>query len=255
MKLSTKTLLSSAFVVCLGFSALSQGKRNITKINLAPGPLTRYFGISQEFKLSERLSVQTMIKFMPKTSVSSKYAGGSYDGTTYNPFSSAKLSAIGNVTELRIYGKNKGTFRGFYFGPYLSYNAFKFQTNTFRADFHDNNNVAYAADVSQYMKFSCFGGGIQIGVQGVIKNLIVIDWTILGIGVGSAKLSGGIEATNPSAGFDFRNYTEDINKATLGLDNLPGFSVQRTVEPQKVDLTLKTISPMLRTTIAIGINY
>lgn len=255
MKLSTKTLLSSVFVLCLGFSVLSQGKRNITKINLLPGPATRYFGLSQEFKLNERLSLQTMFKFMPATAVTSKYAGGSYDGTTYNPFTSAKLSAFGNVTELRVYGENKGAFRGFYWGPYLSFNSFKFQTNTFRADFHDKNNVPYSADVSQYMKLSCFGGGLQIGVQGVIKNLVVIDWTILGIGVGSAKLSGGIEATNPSTGFDFRNYENDINNATLGLDNLPGFNVQRTVETQKVDLTLKTLSPMLRTTIAIGINY
>jgi hypothetical protein len=222
---------------------------------LAPGPFSRYFGVSQEFKLTERLSVQTMIKFMPATGVSSKYSGGSYNGTNYNPFTSAKLSAIGNVTELRIYSKNKGAFRGFYWGPYLSFNAFKFQTNTFRGNFHDNNNVPYSADVSQYMKLSTIGGGLQIGVQGVIKNLVVIDWTILGIGFGSAKLSGGITATNPSTGFDFRNYTDDINNATLGLNSLPGFNVQKTVDPQKVDLTLKTLTPMLRTTIAIGINY
>ncbi len=255
MKLSTKTLLSSVFALCLGFSALSQGKRNITKINLLPGPVSRYFGLSQEFKLNERLSVQTMLKFMPKTSVSAKVAGGDYEGTEYNPFSTAKLSAFGNVTELRIYGKNKGTFRGFYWGPYLSYNTFKFETNSVHGDFTDKNNVQYSADVKQFMKFGCFGGGLQIGVQGVIKNLVVIDWTILGIGAGSAKLSGGIEATNPSTGFDFRNYENDIDNATLGLDQVPFFKVERSVEPQKVEFSLKTFTPMLRTTIAIGINY
>jgi hypothetical protein len=255
MNLSTKTLLSSVLALGLSFSALSQGKKNVSKINLLPGPAFRYFGVSQEFKLTDRLSMQTMVKVMPPTKVSSKYAGGTYDGTTYNPFSSAKLFAVGNVTELRIYGKEKETFRGFYWGPYFSYNYFKFQTTPYRASFTDQNNVNYQADVVQFMKLSQVGVGLEIGVQGVIKNLVVIDWTILGLGFGSYKLTGGLEATNPSTGFDFRNYTEEIDNATLGLDNIPFFKVEKTIEPQKVELGFKVPSIMLRTNLAIGINY
>jgi hypothetical protein len=254
MNPSIRTLVCCALALCLSGTALAQGKRNISKINLLPGPLLHTFGVSQEFKLAERISIQTMVKLYPPMKVSKIPTSGTYDGTTYNPFTSAKLFGIGNITEFRIYGKEKGAFRGFYWGPYFASNLYKFQTSKFHADFTDKKtNTVYSADVSQFMKLTTISGGLEIGVQGIIKNLVVIDWTILGISVGSAKLSGGIEASNASANFDFNNYEDDIKQAALGLDKI--LPMTRTIQPQKVELGIKTIVPFFRTGIAIGINY
>jgi hypothetical protein len=254
MNLSTKTLLSTVLCFGLAISAMAQGKKNISKINLLPGPVFHTFGVSQEFKLAERISIQTMVKLYPPMKVSKIPTSGTYDGTTYNPFTSAKLFGIGNITEFRIYGKEKGAFRGFYWGPYFATNLYKFQTSTFRADFTDKKtNTVYSADVSQFMKLTTVSGGLEIGLQGLIKNLVAFDWTILGISVGSAKLSGGIEASNTSANFDFNNYEDDIKQAALGLDKI--LPMTRTIEPQKVELGIRAIVPFFRTGIAIGINY
>lgn len=256
MNLSTKTLLSTVLCFGLAFSALAQGKKNISKINLLGGPLFRIYGVSQEFKLSDRLSIQTMAKVMPPIKTTKVPTGGTHDGTGYNPFTSAKLFSVGNVTEFRIYGKEKQAFRGVYWGPYFTYNYFKFQTASFRGEFEDKKtNTFHSADVVQYMKLSNISGGLQVGVQGVIKNLVVIDWTILGLSFGNVKLAGGIEASNPSSGFDFNNYEDDIKAASLGLEEFQFLDLQKTVEPTKVEFGFKVPCLFFRTNLAIGINY
>jgi len=60
------------------------------------------------------------------------------DGTVYHPFNSAKFFAVGNVTEFRIYGKDKEPFQGFYWGPYFTYTYYKLTSGTYPGQFQDN---------------------------------------------------------------------------------------------------------------------
>jgi len=249
MNLKKFIFISLLIITSTGFS-----QKNVSKASLFPGPFVRVFGVSQERVLGKRMSTQTTVKAMPP--VKFPVAGltsASYEGETYNPFSEAKLSGIGNVTEFRIYGKEKGALRGFYWGPYFTAMVYKLTSSKYPGEFKDANNVVYKADLQHVVKVSGIGGGLQIGVQGVIKKLVAVDWTILGIGFGSIGLKGGIEATNTSANFDFRNYEADVDKAVLAYDKyLP---LKKTVEAESVTLGVKVPYPLFRMCLAIGIAY
>jgi hypothetical protein len=232
------------------------GRRNVSKINLLPGPIFLIFGLAHEVGFAKRFSVQTSITFMPGRKIKSIPTGVSFEEEEFNPFTSAKLSYFGNVTEFRIYPKNKGGLNGFYFGPYFSYGKYKFATNTYPAKFSDENNVVYQADVKLAMSFATVGGGLQIGYQWLLLNKrLVIDWTFLGLGYGSGKFSGGMEATNTSNNFDFNNYKNEVESATLGLESVPFFKVTKEVKPNSVNFSAKIPFVIPRGNLSVGFAF
>lgn len=245
------TIISSAFFLACG---LSIAQKNVTKINLLPGPAFLMFGVSQERAISERMSLQATFKYMPLVKFpASDYLGASYNGQTANPFANSKNTGMGAVLELRIYGEEKKALRGFYWGPYLTYNTFDVKSSTFPGQFKDDNGVTYSGDLQQNIKLSMMGGGLQIGIQKLFKDKIALDWTILGIGVAAVNMNGTIIATNTSSNFDFRNYTKDINSATQGFEQY--IPINKTVEPEKVSMSINSIAPVLRMGLAIGFGY
>ncbi|MCW3075847.1 MAG: hypothetical protein JWO32_456 [Bacteroidetes bacterium] len=250
MKLKTISLLA-AYILS---SAVLIAQKNVTKINLLPGPAFFMFGVSQERAIGERTSIQTTFKYMPSVKFpASDYLGASYNGQTANPFANSKSTAFGNVTELRIYGKEKKALRGFYWGPYVTVNVFDIKSSPFPGQFKDDNGVTYSGDIQQNLKLTMFGGGLEIGIQKLIKDKIALDWTILGVGLGWVNMQGSIVATNTSSNFDFRNYTKDINSATQGFEQF--IPIDKTIEPEKVSMSIKSLAPVLRTGLAIGFGY
>jgi hypothetical protein len=249
-----KNLKALAILVVSGTLLASPvfSQKNVTQVNLFPGPLLGLYSIGQERAITDRISIQTSLRFMPARSIG-KFTQIEYEGDAYNPFSSSKLSALGNFTELRIYGKNKEALRGFYWGPYFHYTVYKVASDPIFASFKDNNDVTYFADVSNVYKLSNLGGGLQIGVQKVFDSGFVIDWTILGIGINQLGLSGSVIAKNTSNNFDFRNYSEDVDRATFGIEEyLP---VTKKVEPTKVELSIAQLGLHLKMGVAIGFGY
>jgi hypothetical protein len=231
-----------------------KSKKNVTKTNILFGPLFNTFHVIQEVKLHKRITMQTDVKARPASGLPKQLANSfEIEGQTTNPFADAKVSSFGNVTEFRIYGKEKGALKGFYFGPYFTYTQYKLETPSYPGVFKDENKVEYTADIKQVLKLSTAGGGLQIGIQGLIKNIVAIDWTILGVGFCSATLSGGIEASNTSGNFDFRNYTEDIKDATFLMERF--LPLRKTVEKESIELKAKAGIIHLRTGLSIGIAY
>lgn len=250
MKLNaTSTLITFVLI-----SALAIAQKNATKINLLPGPVFFMFGVSQERALGERKSIQTTFKYMPSVKFpASDYLGASYNGQTANPFANSKSTAFGNVTELRVYGKEKKALHGFYWGPYITVNVFDIKSSPFPGQFKDDNGITYKGDIQQNLKLTMLGGGLEIGIQKLFNDKIALDWTILGVGLGWVNMQGSIIATNTSANFDFRNYTKDINSATQGFEQF--IPISKTIEPEKVNMSIKALAPVLRTGLAIGLSY
>jgi len=252
MNLKNYTLL-----LMLAASIGAHAQKQVSKSNVLIGPFFKTIHTGQEMKIGERFSTQTTAKVRPASSFGGKRGTvevSDGNGNTYNPFTGLKMSSVGNVTEFRIYGKEKGALRGFYWGPYASYNYFKLASDPVRADFQDENNVTYSGDVSQVVKVNVGGGGIQFGTQGVfLKDRLVVDWTILGVGFGMLKLSGGLEATNTSENFDFRNYDEDVDNISFGVDKL--LKIEKTVEKESVVLSAKVPVPMFRMGLSVGFAY
>lgn len=256
-----KNLLITALLICpccLMFSQTEQPdfskKKNVNKVNILFGPFYKMVHVSYEKPIGKRFSINTTVKARPASLTRlSKLGVIKTDGATYNPFPEMKLSALGNITEFRIYSKKKGPLKGFYFGPYLSGVFYKLQSPAVPVTFKDDNGVEFKGDVSTVVKLNFIGGGLQMGVQGMIKDIFVIDWNILGVGFASVGLKGGIEATNTSANFDFRNYTKDVDGFTYGVENL--LPITKTVDKEKVELGVRGFAPIIKTGLYIGIAY
>lgn len=233
---------------------LQRPKRNITKSNILVGPFFKTYHAIQEVKLNNRMSIQTDVKARLATESAPLTRLFRVKGSDISPWAGAKLSGAGNVTSLRIYTKDDKVFRGVYFGPYTTVMFHKFATTPTPAEFTDDATGAkYHGDVSQYIKLTNVGGGLHVGVQGMIKNLIAVDWTIIGIGFCSSTLSGGIEATNTSANFDFRNYGTDVNDRTFFISHyLP---LRKSVEAEKVALKAHAGMIHIMMGISIGMAY
>jgi hypothetical protein len=230
--------------------------KNISKTNVLLGPFFKQVYVIQERALSKRISVVTSVR----TRIPTSFKGGKFGKINtaghgdYDPFSSMKLSGIGNITEFRLYGKKRGAMHGVYGELFFSYMHYKLQSGTFPATFHDNAGVAYKADVTQTFKLNNTGGGLGFGVQGLfIKDRLCIDWTILRLGVSMLGLSGGIEATNTSDNFDFRNYTDDVNNASFGLEKLKVF--KRDIQKESVDMGIKLPFVIVQMGLNIGFGY
>lgn len=228
--------------------------KNISKTNILFGPFFKTPMVSQERALNDRISVQTTVRTRIPSSFHAPFlTKANNDGESYNPFSSTKMSGIGNITEFRLYGKEKGVFHGLYGGVFFSYMHYKLESASFPAEFHDDNGVTYKADVTQTVKLNFTGGGFHFGVQGMIKDRICIDWTILGAGVSLVGLKAGIDATNTSANFDFRNYTEDVEKTTFGVEKV--LPVKKTVEKESIAIGIKAPWILVRMGLSIGFAY
>ncbi len=251
MKLKYYTLL----LALAGCSITGLSQRTITKTNLVFGPFLKTIHTIQEVKIAPRLTIQTTVKTRPATSFDLFNLGTiNMEGTAYEHFGKTKLSAVGNVTEFRVYGKEKGAFHGFYFGPYFSYTHYRLQSASFRGEFHDASDAAYYGDISHSVRLNSTGGGFQIGTQGMyLKNKLCIDWTIIGVGIGMLGFKGTIDAENTSANFDFRNYTADANKVEMGIEKL--FNFKRTIDPASIAIGAKIPFPMMRMGVSMGFGY
>ena len=232
----------------------ASAQKHITKTNLLFGPFFKTAHVVQEMAIGSRFSVVTTMKLRPATQISTGLQNllNVNDLEYNNPFASSKLSGVGNISEFRIYFKDE-PMRGFYIGGFTSIMQHKLESDTYPGTFHDNNDVEYKADLKQTVKFRTIGGGFEMGLQGLINDKVCIDWTIVGIGFAMAKLEGGIEATNTSANFDFRNYTEDVDNATFGLEKF--LPIGKTVEKESVSFFVRAPWPVFRTTLNIGFAY
>jgi hypothetical protein len=230
--------------------------KNISKSNVLLGPFFKNVYAIQERVLTDRITVVTSVR----TRIPTSFKGGKFgkintrDNGSYNPFASAKLSGIGNITEFRLYGKKRGALHGVYGELFFSYMHYKLASSSFPATFHDDAGIEYKADVTQTIKINNTGGGLGFGVQGLfIKDRLCIDWTICRVGLSALGIKGGIEATNTTDNFDFRNYTEDVNKTTFGVEKL--LPVKKTVEKRNIDIGVKVPWVIFQMGLNIGFAY
>lgn len=252
-------------VVIIGFAANAQ--ENITKLTFSPGLIgvkgdtnslsptvyTWLFGIAQERKISDRLSIQTAFKFSSKKDLDvNGFTGAEYGDSAYNPFDNASLFTWTNVTELRIYGRDKA-LKGFYFGPYLNYASNKLESDPDFVSLVDEFDEVFYGDVQQIIGLTNIGLGFQIGTQKVFDGGLVLDWTILGIGFNSYKASLKYDVTNTSGNFDFRNYEKEIEETVLDIESLADVSYD--IQKESVEASIKKGFVHFRMSLSIGFGY
>jgi hypothetical protein len=217
-------------------------QKNVSKLRYSPIPVAGndvtkgimelfngVISFSQERKLNERMSLQATFRYLPtKTNgILDSITTVEYNDEDYNPWGEPTFSGMGAFFDLKIYGKERGAMKGFYWGPYLHTMTYQLQSKRDYLEDYNSNGVLFYGEAQTRYKMSNLGVGIQIGTQKIWDNGLTLDWTILGIGLNGVLVSAEIDVENTSGNFDFRDYEEDItNDADFFISN-PSIEIEK----------------------------
>ena len=241
-------LLLAVFMVIHAGKGYAQ--ENVAKLNLT-GLLFLNFGLSYERAFNDNMSGALTVSYMPGRGLPfvSLFEGAGGDSTLTSPFKDMTISGVGIMPEFRFYTSSSDDApRGFYVGPYLKYSSIKL-TSSFTDTYFDVNNVKQTGTIGLIGKYSAVGGGISIGYQWLISDVVSIDWTFIGLGYGNAKVSMTISSDDLD--------TSDLEAEAIDLEaDIAGFGTATiTVEPNSVTISAKRGWPVLRGGITLGFAF
>ncbi len=197
-------------------SADTVSKNNILKLNLS-ALLFKNISVQYERKVSRKSTVALNVHVMPFGNIPFKSAVEKAIDDASVDLDKLKVGNMGVTAEYRFYIGKKGAMRGFYLGPFLSYNNYK-------ADLPLN----YSNDTRTGVfsgKLKTYTAGLQLGAQWQLSKTVYLDWWILGPNYGSA--SGDLilnTALSPSEQQDLRDEIENL-KNDVPLKTIKSYEV------------------------------
>ncbi len=221
----------------LWLSGTAWAQENVAKLGLTPF-LFGNTNLNYERAIGERFSINAKLGFgIPSNNVP-------LTGSSGGQISDGRYRAFEATPELRIYSKKKGALRGFYWGPWLRYRQWSISGTD------DFTTYQTSVDAS----LSTFNGGILLGAQWLINDVISIDWSFFGLGLGVYNLRGELISDDPSV--DWEQVRRDV-EAEIGesLDNIPGLDFDASNEGGRVAVSLPFPSVAFRSSLAVGIAF
>lgn len=136
-----------------------------------------------------------------------------------------KTSNFSITPEFRFYPSKRGTFRGFYFGPYVKYATYSASLPfDFDVDIEDSGMDLYSRTETIPLKGNtqAFTAGLSFGVNFKLSDKVHLDWRILGPGYGTSKgsVSGHMSLdTDEQAALreSMENLKDDLGDLPLGI--------------------------------------
>jgi hypothetical protein len=157
---------------------VAEQKNNILKINVA-ALVFKNISIQYERKVGKKTTVAINGRMIPVGDIPFKSSfKDAIDVASVN-FDLFKIGLTGITGEFRWYVGKKGAFRGFYLGPFISYNHYTSEVP-----------VNYMNDAKTGIfkgNTSSLTAGLQFGAQWRLSNHLYLDWWILGPNYGSTK--------------------------------------------------------------------
>lgn len=197
-------------------SSGNENPKNVVKLNLPAIGFGNY-SLQYERALGEKISAGLGLRFMPSKSLPSRFTESDSSGM----LTAMTIKGFGITPEFRFYPGSKGAPKGFYLAPYLRYGSFTMNTN-YSSSYTDSSITPPVSKTSTWPiegKYTLMGGGLMIGMHWMIKNRVSIDWGILGLHAGTAKLSLDVtssEFANIPAS-DQKEMEDDLNDSFGGL--------------------------------------
>jgi hypothetical protein len=142
--------------------------------------------------------------------------------------SNFKLSSI--LIDYRVYKASKGALRGFYYAPYLNFRKGNMVLVVPNTEFNYEETFSGSG--------TTFGGGINLGVNWLIKNRVSIDWTFLSLGLQSINTIGSYNTTDSTV--DVQRYTDDVERNIAKLP-LIGKKFKVAADGDNVSVKLKNL--------------
>lgn len=182
---ATKLFLSFLLLTTTSVSAQHTDK-HILKVNV-PSLVFANFSFQYERAINQRQSVLLAIRYRPVGKI--PFESIVQDMVDDNSIK-VDLARIGNwgiSPEYRFYLGRRGGMRGFYIGPFISYNHYKGDVPINYNDYDDVNNASIERTAVFKGSVNTFTAGFQLGAQWKLSNRLTLDWWIVGPNYGIGK--------------------------------------------------------------------
>ena len=159
-------------------SFAQDGKKNVFKTNLL-SPIVGSYNFFYERAIAKKASLQLGVGFV---NLNIGASAGSASSST-------KMSGYRITPEFRFYpSSNKSAPKGFFVGPYITY-----QDLTLK--------VTNSAGVEGKASLTTFGGGLILGYQWLISDIVALD-----LFAGGGSSSGSVTVDSNSNGFTSNSF-------------------------------------------------
>ncbi len=162
-------------------SAGSKGNDNILKINL-PALLYKNISLQYERKVGRKSSFAIAVRYRPNTIIPFQKTVADVINDTSIKVDLFTVGNLGITPEYRFYLGKKGALRGFYIGPFISYNHYTSDVPVNYYDYVNNRSINKTADFKGSV--NTFTAGFQLGAQWKLSEKIYFDWWIVGANYG-----------------------------------------------------------------------
>jgi hypothetical protein len=241
-------LFTLLILVSISFTSMAQ-KKSVAKLGLL-GLGAKNIRLSYEHVLSPRFTAQLSFATLVRRDMPAMFTEGiaGQDGSGNATGNTDRLdyATFGGwnvMPEFRIYSKKKeGAPAGFYFGPYFKYNNYSIKLGGI-----DNGNTYDAIG-----RFTSVGGGINIGCQWVIKDIVTIDWNFLSIGANLGKLT--LEYESSQIGVNYEEWANQFNSNQVESPVVGSFNATASSNGIKAS-TPSAVGLGFRSGLAIGIHF
>lgn len=161
---------------------------------------------------------------------------------------SGKLNAWVLMPGYRFNYSEKGAPLGFFMEPYLKYERYNAIMDS---EFIDDEKERFLSNIDA--NYGGFGAGIQIGIQYLIKDVVSVEWSIIGLEAKVANLN--FVYTDLDGGVDIDDVNEELQ---ADYNDLPiiGKRIEYETASGKVYGKAKGfIFPGVRSAFSIGIAF
>ena len=220
----------------------------VVKLNLLALPLNN-FSFQFERAIGDKTSVGLGLRFMPKSGIplSGTIESLVDDPEAWNDLQHFKTGNIAFTPEVRFY-LGQGVFRGFYVAPFARYSRYSAELPvSFDVDDVNGNTVTQTLPLSGNM--TTLTGGVLLGAQWKLSNLIYLDWSILGPQYGGS--SGNIVGK--------RSLSEDeqnaLRESLVELEDLPLVTSSYSVDGNGATVDFKGPWAGVRSSLSIGFRF
>lgn len=161
--------------------------KNLIKVNLVALAL-KNVTMQYEREISRKTTVALTFRAMPSSTLPFKSVFKSFinDENTKSQVVNFKTGNVAIMPEVRLYLGHQGAYHGFYIAPFLSYAHYSASL-----PYHYNDNGTDKI-IPMAGSSDAFSGGIMLGAQWKISNVLYLDWWILGphFGFSNGSING-----------------------------------------------------------------
>ncbi len=245
-------------ICCLFLTKQTTAQSNVIK--LAPGAFVPFkkVALSYERVITDRMTIN--LRVAPSLPTNKLPLQGIIENQLDDQgagilSSDINLNALEITPELRFYtNKDKGALRGFYLGPFFRFSRFNFSAEA--GEFTDNDGDEYIGNFDG--NYRTLGGGLIMGVQGLIKDRVAIDF-YFGPGYAGNKLNATL---SDISGITAEEYQEVADEVKMEFDDFASgtplenfLSIETSATDNSGTLDGNFGSLMFRLGLAIGIAF